>query len=137
MDRVVDRISSGTYLRPMAKKAKGHVQQLPSGSFRVKVYAGTDPVTGKERLLRETCPDYPSALEALVASIVSAALSLAKRYKWIDENPAESATMPSPGEHEPDPGPGVLLATEQASVACEEAWRLTDGSPGCPGVRRS
>ena len=28
-------------------------------------------------------------------SIVSAALSLAKRYKWIDENPAESATMPS------------------------------------------
>jgi hypothetical protein len=38
-----------------------------------------------------------------VLSIVSAALSLAKRYKWIDENPAESATMPSPGEHEPDP----------------------------------
>ena len=36
-------------------------------------------------------------------SIVSAALSLAKRYKWIDENPAESATMPSAGGHDPDP----------------------------------
>jgi integrase len=219
----------------MAKTAKGHIEQLPSGSQRVVVYAGTDPVTGKPRQLRETCPDYPSALEALgkllkqaeghqapdrdatfgrvldrylevtelaattrvthesyirriirpvlgdtkarkigpdsldalnvalkrcsrlcgrlgktehyddgphdcdsrcgplkdhrttrphkcdqrcrphrctplapssrlkVLSIVSAALSLAKRYKWIDENPAESATMPSPGEHEPDP----------------------------------
>jgi hypothetical protein len=31
----------------MAKTSKGHIQQLPSGSCRVKVYAGTDPVTGK------------------------------------------------------------------------------------------
>ena len=48
-----------------SKRAKGHIQQLPSGSLRVKAYAGTDPVTGKERLLREICPDYPSAIEAL------------------------------------------------------------------------
>ena len=25
--------------------AKGHREQLPSGSFRVSVYAGTDPLT--------------------------------------------------------------------------------------------
>ena len=37
----------------MAKTSKGHIQQLPTGSFRVKVYAGTGPVTGKERLLRQ------------------------------------------------------------------------------------
>jgi hypothetical protein len=49
----------------MAKTSKGHIQQLPSGSFRVKVYAGTDPVTGKERLLRQTCPDEASAHVAL------------------------------------------------------------------------
>jgi hypothetical protein len=49
----------------MAKTAKGHIEQLRSESLRVKVYAGTDPVTGKPRQLRETCPDYPSALEAL------------------------------------------------------------------------
>jgi hypothetical protein len=41
------------------------VQQLPSGSFRVKVYAGTDPVTGKARLLRETCLDEAAAYMAL------------------------------------------------------------------------
>ena len=49
----------------MAKTSKGHIQQLPSGSFRVKVYAGTDPVTGKQRLLRQTCPDEASAHVAL------------------------------------------------------------------------
>jgi len=49
----------------MAKTHKGHIQRLPSGSFRVKVYAGTDPVTGKERLLRQTCPDEASAYVAL------------------------------------------------------------------------
>jgi hypothetical protein len=31
----------------MATTARGHIEQLPSGSFRVHVYAGTDPVTGK------------------------------------------------------------------------------------------
>jgi hypothetical protein len=49
----------------MAKTNRGHIQRLPSGSFRVKVYAGTDPVTGKERLLRRTCPDEASAAAAL------------------------------------------------------------------------
>ena len=49
----------------MAKTSRGHIQRLPSGSFRVKVYAGTDPVTGKERLLRQTCPDEASAHAAL------------------------------------------------------------------------
>jgi hypothetical protein len=43
---------------------KGHIERLPSGSYRVKVYAGTDPVTGKERRLRETCPDETSATVA-------------------------------------------------------------------------
>jgi hypothetical protein len=27
----------------MATTARGHIEQLPSGSFRVHVYAGTDP----------------------------------------------------------------------------------------------
>ena len=37
----------------------------PSGSFRVHVYAGTDPVTGKPRRLRQTCPDEAAAAAAL------------------------------------------------------------------------
>ena len=48
----------------MATTARGHIEQLPSGSFRVHVYAGTDPVTGKPRL-KQTCPDEASTAAAL------------------------------------------------------------------------
>ena len=49
----------------MATTARGHIEQLPSGSFRVHVYAGTDPVTGKPRRLKQTCPNEASAAAAL------------------------------------------------------------------------
>ncbi len=39
----------------MARGSAGHIEQLPSGSWRVKVYAGTDPLTGREIRLRKTC----------------------------------------------------------------------------------
>ena len=49
----------------MATTARGHIEKLPSGSFRVHVYAGIDPVTGKPRRLKQTCPDETSAAAAL------------------------------------------------------------------------
>jgi hypothetical protein len=49
----------------MANTLRGHIEQLPSGSFRVHVYAGTDPVTGRPRRLRETCPDEAAAAATL------------------------------------------------------------------------
>ena len=49
----------------MATTARGHIEQLPSGSFRVHVYAGIDPVTGKPRRLKRTCPDEATAAAAL------------------------------------------------------------------------
>jgi hypothetical protein len=49
----------------MATTARGHIEQLPSGFFRVHVYAGTDPVTGKPRCPKQTCPDEASAAAAL------------------------------------------------------------------------
>ena len=49
----------------MANTARGHIEKLPSGSFRVHVYAGTGPVTGKPRRLKQTCPDEASAAAAL------------------------------------------------------------------------
>ncbi|MFZ0163293.1 MAG: hypothetical protein WAL12_06890, partial [Trebonia sp.] len=32
----------------------GHIEQLPSGSWRAKVYAGKDPLTGRELRFRKT-----------------------------------------------------------------------------------
>jgi integrase len=39
----------------MTSTPSGHIEQLPSGSWRAKVYAGTDPLTGREIRLRRTC----------------------------------------------------------------------------------
>lgn len=49
----------------MATVAKGHIERLPSGSYRVRVYAGTDPVTGKERRLKRTVATEQRATEEL------------------------------------------------------------------------
>jgi integrase len=38
----------------MARGASGHLAQLPSGGFRVDVYAGTDPLTGRRLRYRRT-----------------------------------------------------------------------------------
>jgi hypothetical protein len=39
----------------MAKTPAGHIERLPSASWRIKVYAGTDPLTGRQIRLRRTC----------------------------------------------------------------------------------
>jgi hypothetical protein len=38
----------------MTRTPSGHIEQLPSGSWRAKVYAGTDPLTGREIRFRKT-----------------------------------------------------------------------------------
>jgi integrase len=48
------------HLRP-----RGHIRELPSGSFQVIVYAGTDPLTKKPRYIRETLKTYGAAEVAL------------------------------------------------------------------------
>lgn len=46
-----------TILSPCRGPPKGHIERLPSGSFRVSVYAGTDPFTRQEIRLRSTVKD--------------------------------------------------------------------------------
>jgi integrase len=43
------------------RRARGHIRPLPSGSFQAIVYAGTDPLTGKERYERKTAMTYAAA----------------------------------------------------------------------------
>jgi len=50
---------------PRKHRQRGYIGQLPSGSYRVVVYAGTDPLTGKPRQLRETVKAYDEAEKAL------------------------------------------------------------------------
>ena len=72
------------YRPAMATVAKGHIERLPSGSYRVRVYAGTDPVTGKERRLKRT-----------VATEERAARELARLLRAAEAGraPEDSATV--------------------------------------------
>jgi integrase len=55
------------YTRTMARtpggstRDRGRIEKLPSGSLRVVVYAGTDPVTKRRHYLREVVPAGPKA----------------------------------------------------------------------------
>jgi integrase len=42
-------------------RTRGAIDLLPSGAYRVRVYAGTDPVTGKRHDLVEVVPPGPKA----------------------------------------------------------------------------
>ena len=50
---------------PRKRRSRGHIATLPSGSYRVVVYAGRDPLTGKARQVRETHRTWPEAEKAL------------------------------------------------------------------------
>src|ERR1700741_1827542 len=50
--------TSGTRAR---KRPRGHIDKLPSGSLRVRVYAGKDVLTGKDRYLSEVIAPGPAA----------------------------------------------------------------------------
>lgn len=43
------------------QRRRGEVEALPSGSFRVRVSAGIDPLSGKRHYLTETVPAGPKA----------------------------------------------------------------------------
>ena len=48
--------------RPSSERQRGEIETLASGSLRVKVYAGIDPLSGKRHYLTETVPAGPRAL---------------------------------------------------------------------------
>lgn len=54
-------ISTMTRGKGPSKRPRGLIQELPSGSLRVSVFAGRDPVTKKKFYLRETVPAGPRA----------------------------------------------------------------------------
>jgi integrase len=46
---------------PVRRRARGSISRSPSGSLRVRVYAGPEPITGRERYLSETVGTGPAA----------------------------------------------------------------------------
>ena len=50
---------------PRERRPRGYIAELPSGSWRAVVYAGINPLTGKQRQLRETAKTHAAAEDAL------------------------------------------------------------------------
>jgi integrase len=69
-----------------------------------------------ERCTPHACKSLKASSRVKVLSIISAALALAKRYKWVDSNVAVDATMPNVGRREPDP-PTLLPGTRPGGQA--------------------
>jgi integrase len=69
---------------PRRSRPRGHIEELPSGHFRAKVYAGTDPLTRKRRYLVET-----------VSTALGAERALTRLQHQVDENrhPKSSITV--------------------------------------------
>ncbi len=69
-------------------RERGQIEGLPSGSLRVTVYAGTDPLTKRRHYLREVIPAGPSAA-------ADAQKALRRLAVQVDEkrNPQTSATV--------------------------------------------
>ncbi|PZS27691.1 MAG: site-specific integrase [Pseudonocardiales bacterium] len=72
------------------------MERLPSGSLRVRVYAGVDPLTGKRHYLTEVIPLDPGASrEGVKAARDEAKKALTRLVNQIDErrNPRTRATV--------------------------------------------
>jgi integrase len=79
-----------------ADRQRGSIERLPSGSLRVRVYAGVDPLTGKRNYLTEVIPLGPAATrEAEKAARAEAKRALTRLLNQIDErrNPRTRATV--------------------------------------------
>ena len=50
--------ASVPFMPQRRRRARGHIRELPSGSFQAIVYAGKDPLTGRERYERQTAKTY-------------------------------------------------------------------------------
>ena len=70
------------------RRARGGVETLPSGALRVRVYAGTDPVSGRRHYLKEVVPAGPDAERRADAVRVKFLTEVNER-----RNPRTSATV--------------------------------------------
>jgi integrase len=79
----------------------------------------TRPHACDQRCTPHRCKPLKPSSRLKVLSIISAALALAKRYKWVDGNVAEDATMPSVGRPQPNP-PTPEQAARLLNLVCTE-----------------
>lgn len=124
----MEDVASERYLRGMAK---GHIESLPSGSYRAIVYAGTDPVTRRPRYLRETCKTETAAVTGDTGDTPGVTeLRHPTGDTAMTPNPPGNHQDPPPSAREPDIGPDDAAPTgggghDEFHTALGEAWPLS------------
>jgi integrase len=116
------------YPAAMPSTPSGHIEQLPSGSWRSKVYAGTDPLTGREICFRKS---RRSEVEAQIE--LGKLLELSPRRADSDVTVAELLD-------EYVPLAGWDLSTEEANLGYIRRTIKPNASSCCPSacsIRRS
>ncbi|WP_231954433.1 LacI family DNA-binding transcriptional regulator [Actinoplanes derwentensis] len=103
------------------RQPRGEIETLPSGSLRVRVYAGVDPITGKRIHLTETIPAGPDA-QAEAEQI---------RDRLLAERDAKRRQRAAPTGQ----SPRHLRRTASGSDT-ETPQPATGAAPRAPGTRR-
>jgi hypothetical protein len=123
--RVVVRTSPMIPSMPKEKakpqRSKGRIETLPSGSLRVSLYAGTDPVTKDRMYLRETVPAGPNAeaeAKRILAGFVHEVYE--RRHPWARHGLQARRVGPGPAG-EPAPTSSHSSAREPASNAASSS----------------
>jgi LacI family transcriptional regulator, xylobiose transport system transcriptional regulator len=106
-----------------ARRARGEVERLPSGSLRVRVYAGIDPVTRKRRYLVQTVAAGPDADDQAEMVRVRLLEEVRERRELGDRQGAESAAV---GRHTPG-GAAAARRSEPSGTTDPPAARKVGG----------
>ncbi|MEV8435751.1 substrate-binding domain-containing protein [Actinosynnema sp. NPDC051121] len=116
------------------RQARGEVERLPSGSLRVRVYAGVDPESGKRRYLTETVPAGPEAereAEAVRVRLLDEVDAL--RNPQVEERPG----APESARGRRRRGELTVAAVARlAGVSAPTVSKVLNGRPGVAAATR-
>ena len=117
------------------RQARGEVERLPSGSLRVRVYAGVEPDTGKRRYLTETVPAGPGVereAEAVRTRLLGEVDAL--RHPTVEPRPDAPA---GPGRRGRRRGEVTVAAVARlAGVSAPTVSKVLNGRPGVAAATR-
>ncbi|MEU1606719.1 LacI family DNA-binding transcriptional regulator [Micromonospora matsumotoense] len=117
------------------RRARGEIEQLPSGSLRVRVYAGIDPVSKRRRYLTETVPAGPVAARHADAVRRRLLDQVRRQHERPPSAPTGGPVDGGPGTTAGAPAPGGTPATVVgAATAAAPTAAVAVGGPA--GTRR-
>ncbi|MCC3763858.1 LacI family transcriptional regulator [Glycomyces sp. TRM65418] len=126
------------------RRARGEIERLPSGSLRVRVYAGRDPETKKRRYLVETVPAGPEAPQRAEQTRARLLGEVAERRTQESRQAAEPARPPSPTEEAEAASNGergsgrltIASIARLAGVSPPTVSKILNGRPGVASETR-